>query len=52
MEIKTAFLNEYTNKIDEQLSQSNDQKIIIYFLIVFILLLIFGIFLALIMTKL
>jgi hypothetical protein len=42
MEIKTEFLDEYTNKIDKLLKHSTNQNIIIYGLIIPILLLIFG----------
>jgi hypothetical protein len=44
MEIKTEFLNAYTNKIDKLLSHGNDQKHIIYGVIVLISLLAFGFF--------
>ncbi len=42
MEIKTEFLNAYTNKIDKLLSHSNDQKHITYGLIVLLSFLAFG----------
>ena len=42
MEIKTEFLDKYTNKIDELLNRCNTQKYIIYGLVTFILLSIFG----------
>ena len=42
MEIKTEFLDEYTNKIDKLLNPCNNQKDIIYGLVTFILLSIFG----------
>ncbi len=43
MEIKTEFLDEYTNKIDKLLSCCNNQKVIIYALIALISMLTFGI---------
>ena len=42
MEIKTEFLHEYTNKIDKLLKRCNNQKDIIYGLVAFISLSIFG----------
>ena len=42
MEIKTEFLDEYTKKIDKLLKRCNNQKYIIYGLVAFISLSIFG----------
>jgi hypothetical protein len=42
MEIKTEFLNAYTNEIDKLLSHCNNQKAIIYGLIALISILTFG----------
>jgi hypothetical protein len=42
MEIETEFLEQYTNKIDKLISHSNNQNHIIYGLIAFISLSIFG----------
>ena len=40
--MKTEFLDAYTNKIDKLLKRCNNQKYIIYGLVTFILLSIFG----------